>query len=337
MVGDSITWAEEGDYWRKFLLERLPTLAFVGTHSAVLGYSHAGEGGNGTQAVLSRMAAIPDCAYYALLIGTNDNNTTDAAAVEPTARATAGRIAQILQGLLAKPHAQKVFLGSVLPCHTENPLRDATNARTNVFLRGRLEEFSAGKVVYVDYETPIRATPNWEPMIRLHPTQEGYKLLARVLAEAIKGELGIQAGTAAPHALPGCGVRVVNLFDERVNGTAAPVIAGWYTLSFEVAEGTGPRPAVTLVGPLVNGQPAFSQVFAIASTDAGGRVALNLFTGYEGYGYTRSELSLTTAGCQVKRVLLEKTRPSMRASVYGAGSYVDSVSPPQPGELVERP
>jgi hypothetical protein len=43
MIGDSITWAGKGDYWRKYLLELLPRLAFVGTHSAVLGYSHAGR------------------------------------------------------------------------------------------------------------------------------------------------------------------------------------------------------------------------------------------------------------------------------------------------------
>lgn len=48
MIGDSITWAGDGDYWRQYLVEQMPTLAFVGTHSAVLGYSHAGEGGNST-------------------------------------------------------------------------------------------------------------------------------------------------------------------------------------------------------------------------------------------------------------------------------------------------
>ena len=55
MIGDSITWAQEGDYWRLYLLDNLPHLAFVGTHTAVLGYSHAGEGGNGTGAVLARL------------------------------------------------------------------------------------------------------------------------------------------------------------------------------------------------------------------------------------------------------------------------------------------
>ena len=337
MVGDSITWAEEGDYWRKFLLERLSTLAFVGTHTGVLGYSHAGEGGNGTQAVLNRMAAIPDCPYYALLIGTNDNNVATADAVDSTARGTADRIVAIVQGLLAKPHARRVFLGSVLPCHTDNPLRDATNARTNAFLRDRLALFPAGKVVYVDYETPIRATPNWEPMIRLHPTQEGYRLLAKVLAEAIAAETGIAAGTAAPRALPGCGVRVANLFDERSCGTRAPVIAGWYTLSLEIGEITGPKPTVTLAGPVALGQPEFRQEFAVAPDGVGKRVALNFFTGYEGYGYTGCVLSLKASDCQVKRVLLEKTRPAMKPSVYGVGSYLDTVSPPQPGELIERP
>ena len=70
MIGDSITWAGNGDYWRKYMIERIPSLAFIGTHTAVLGYSHAGEGGNSTEAVLKRMKDIPDCPYYSAPITT---------------------------------------------------------------------------------------------------------------------------------------------------------------------------------------------------------------------------------------------------------------------------
>jgi len=64
MIGDSITWAEFGDHWRKELLKHLPNLAFIGSHSACFGYSHAGEGGNNTNQVLARLNEIPDCLYY---------------------------------------------------------------------------------------------------------------------------------------------------------------------------------------------------------------------------------------------------------------------------------
>ena len=132
-------------------------------------------------------------------------------------------------------------------------------------------------------------------------------------------------------------MRVANLFDEKAGGTGAPVIAGWYTLSLEIGEITGPKPTVTLAGPVALGQPEFRQEFAVAPDGVGKRVALNFFTGYEGYGYTGCVLSLKASDCQVKRVLLEKTRPAMKPSVYGVGSYLDTVSPPQPGELIERP
>ena len=75
MIGDSITWAEEGDWFRRHLLAFLPEIAFAGTHSALLGYSHAGEGGNSTIGVLNRIhdrKRVPDCPYYHLLIGIND-------------------------------------------------------------------------------------------------------------------------------------------------------------------------------------------------------------------------------------------------------------------------
>ncbi len=339
MIGDSITWAQEGDWWRAYLLEQLPALAFVGTHSACLGYSHAGEGGNGTQAVLARLPAIPDCPYYSLLIGTNDNSTRDETAVDRTAAATAGRIVAIVQGLLAKPSAKRVFLSSVLPCHTDNPLRDRTNARTNVIVREALRSsLPADRVVYVDYETPIRQTPNWEPMIRLHPTREGYRLLARLLAEAIASALGLQAPFIPPRPAAGTGVRIDNLWEGGDDGhSRVPLIAGWYTVSCDVLAVTGPNPALTLTSRDPGVKQPLSKTFALGSTTAGSRACFELFTGYEGYGYTRSAIVATTQGCRLGRILLEKRRPSGVASAYGEGSYLDTVTAPVPGELVERP
>jgi len=119
MIGDSVTWAEDGDHFRGELLKLLPQLAFAGTHSAVLGYSHAGEGGDSTVRVLNRLndpERVPAAPYYHLMIGINDSSAAkrdcDSDAV---AAAAAGRIGSILEQLLAKPMTRKVFLGAILP------------------------------------------------------------------------------------------------------------------------------------------------------------------------------------------------------------------------------
>ena len=58
-------------------------------------------------------------------------------------------------------------------------------------------------------------------------------------------------------------------------------------------------------------------------------------TGYEGYGYTRSVLKLQVADGEIADILLEKKRPSGKASVYGTGEYLDTTTPPSPGEAIE--
>ena len=192
MVGDSITWAQEGDVWRKVLLEHLPRLAFVGTHSAKLGYSHAGEGGDNVADVLARLEAIPDCPYYSVHIGTNSNNIEDATERQTRAARTAQQISDLVTGLLKKKSVKKVFLCSILPCDTKNPLRDETNSATNVFLRSKMgTSLPREKVVWVELEKPIRATKDWRPKIQLHPTPSGYRLIAKILADHLVQELDI--------------------------------------------------------------------------------------------------------------------------------------------------
>ncbi len=338
MIGDSITWADQGDWWRGHLIELLPNLAFVGTHSATLGYSHAGEGGNSTRQILGRMTDIPDCAYYHLLIGTNDNNLKDAAKMDAHAAATAGRILDIVTALLQKPSAQRVFLGSILPCHTDNPLRDQTNHRTNELLRERLAATPNPKVTWVEYEQPVRATPNWEPLIRLHPTKDGYRIIAKVLADSLRRTLSLPDQVAAPRPQPGGGVYVTNLLAADGAGwvTTAPVIAGWYTLSFTVAKLAGGPAKVVCATADDAAKAKIRKEFALPANSAGQRLSFEVFTNYEGYGYTRARLGLTVEGAQLEQVLFEKKRPSGKPSVYGAGRYLDTATPPAPGELIER-
>jgi lysophospholipase L1-like esterase len=334
MIGDSITWAGDGDYWRLYLLEHLPHLAFVGTHTAALGYSHAGEGGNGTTAVLARLADIPDCLYYHLLIGTNDGRSPDPARQDELARGCADRIVKIVQGLLQKPSVQRVFVGSILPCQTDRPERDQTNSKVNALLRPQIAAlFPDGRVTWIEYEQPIRALDNWGPMILLHPTKPGYQVIAKIMADAIRATLSLPDQIAPPRVLPGAGVRLVNLWEG--DRTTRPIIAGWYTLSFDVKT-VGPEGGtLTLTGEGADPK-RLHQTFKIPAAAAGRRLTWNLMTGYAGYTYTTGVLTMSLENCTLDRLLFEKKRPSGQASIYGTGCYLDTASPIQPGELVER-
>jgi lysophospholipase L1-like esterase len=337
MIGDSITWAGQGDWWRRHLIERVPTLAFVGTHSARFGYSHAGEGGDSTTRVLRRLEDIPDCANYHLMIGINDSSAAKSAGrVDEVAEGTADRIMQIVEELLAKPSCERVFLASILPAHTDNPFRDAAGSRTNELLRRELRggALDGERIVWVEYERPIRAMDGWEPLMKLHPTPDGYAVIADITAAALREELGLSEEIATPEPLPGCGVRVVNLWDPATKRTTRPIIAGWYTLSLDVTALDGDAPTVTILSAEDVEEP-LKREFALPDGCVGGRVSFEFFTGAERYGYTRSVLGIETDGGQIARVLLEKKRPGDVASTWGEGSYLDVTTAPAPGELLE--
>ena len=337
MIGDSITWAGNGDYWRKYMIERIPSLAFIGTHTAVLGYSHAGEGGNSTEAVLKRMKDIPDCPYYSLHIGTNNNSIKNEADLQKRAEYTAGKIQEIVLELLKKQGVKKVFLSSIFPCQTDNPLRDKTNAATNVILREKMNNgaFPKDKVVWVEYEKPIRAIENWGPLIKLHPTIEGYKIPAKILTDKLIEEFKISNPSQKPVAKPGTGVRVVNLWSKTENSTIIPITAGWYTISFDLTEISGPNPSIIVTSADSSAKFKLEQTFKVNSSEKGKRVTVKLFTAYEGYKYSRSKLKISASDCKIDKILFEKSRPSGNASEYGEGSYIDTKTAPAPGELIE--
>ncbi len=337
MIGDSITWAGQGDWWRRHLIEHIPTLAFVGTHSARFGYSHAGEGGDSTGRVLARMDDIPDCANYHLMIGINDSSAAKSAGqVDAVAEGTAGRIVEIVEGLLAKPSCERVFLASILPAYTDNPFRDAAGSRTNELLRAEREggALDDERIVWVEYEQPIRAMDGWEPLMKLHPTPDGYAIVATITANAIREQFGLPEEIATPEPLPGCGVRVVNLWDAETERTTQPIIAGWYTLSFDVEQIAGDAPTVTLMSAEDVEEP-LNREFDLPADCVGKRLSFELYTGAERYGYTRSVLGLKVDGATIARVLLEKKRPGSEPSIRGEGSYIDATTPPAPGELIE--
>ena len=64
----------------------------------------------------------------------------------------------------------------------------------------------------------------------------------------------------------------------------------------------------------------------------GQRVELNFMTGYQNFGYTAAPFKLDIARGKVKNIMIEKMRPLMRASAYGSGTFIDTVSPVAAGE-----
>ncbi len=336
MIGDSITWWRYGDDWRQYLLDRIPSLAFVGTHTAALGYSHAGEGGNSIDQVIARMADIPDCPYYHLLIGTNNNNVATAEEIKPRSERAAQKIEEAVNLLLQKPSVRKVFLGSILPCATKNPLRDQTNAATNVILRQRFADgaFPTDKVIWVEYEKPVRAWPGWEPKIELHPLKEGYEFLANILAPILQRE--INPPMEKPVPTPNCGVKVYNLWDPEAGETQVPIIAGWYTVSCDLVRVTGPEPKLRIHGAPVQGRGFLDVSFPVTPPADGQRLVVRFYTREEGSkAYTRDFLKVEAENCEIGRILFEKLRPAERVSIFGEGAYIDRTTPPAPGELVE--
>ncbi len=337
MIGDSITWAEKGDFWRKYLLENLPRLAFVGYHSAVLGYSHAGEGGNNTEQVLKRVKNIPVSPYYSLLIGTNDNAHKNKDQITAKAKNTAGNILKIVKKLLDRPATKKIFLCSILPCYTGNPIRNDTNRETNKILRKMLKrETMDPRIIWVEMEKPLLATENWQELIKLHPTKEGYKIIAKILATSIAETLNINDDKKLiiPEQKSETGVRIINLIDGKQKQTYQPLIAGWYTLSFQLNSKVGDNPKVIIKNSIPVAD--LYQEYNLSDKTVGKRVSFNFFTGYEGYGYTRAVSVIDENNCEVSNVLLEKKRPSGKMSFFNTKtSYIDKITKPALGELIE--
>ena len=339
MIGDSITWAQEGDYWRKWLVKLVPEVAFVGTHTGRLGFSHAGEGGNSTVGVLKRIddrSRIPDCPYYHLMIGINDCSAARTEAEVPgVASNTVRRIWRIVDGLLARPTTRKVFLASILPVRVPTrPCRDAAGSAANVLMRAEIaRRYPEGRVVWVEYERPLREDlGKWLGTgdTFIHPRAPGYATLAEIFAPILRRERCVPAkepkGTY--------GVEVENLWREDAAATR-PLVPGWYVCSFAAPSGTV---NVRLRNRTANPKGVFDKTFTVEVAD-GRRGEFEFMTGYQGYGYDMSPFvfEATDAGGRaltVKDVQFEKMRPSRRASCFGRGVFVDMTSPACAGELL---
>jgi hypothetical protein len=172
-------------------------------------------------------------------------------------------------------------------------------------------------------------------LIKLHPTPEGYKIIAKIHAEKIAEALNIKNAKEKTVQAPGTGVRVCNLWDSKSGMTKIPIIAGWYIVSFDLDKITGENPELRILSAESVKKP-FEKTFKLSDADAGKRVEIKLFTQYEGYGYTRSKLKIEPINCEISKTLFEKMRPSQKASTYADGIYIDTKSQPSPGELIEK-
>ena len=341
MIGDSVTWAEDGDHFRGELLKLIPELTFAGTHTAVLGYSHAGEGGDSSYRVLKRLndkKRIPDSPYYHLLIGVNDASAakTDDKS-DAVAAATVQRIEKIVNGLLKRPGTRKVFLASILPSpfgkKGESTVRERTGSVINRQLRDNFQKlFPNGNVVWIEYEKPLRANlDEWKKRKNLkgaHPTAIGYRWLAAIAAPVLKKHMQSSPAPGKGKA----GIQVTNLWDDK-SGATSPLIPGWYTLSMELDNCS--KVKFTLYSVTDKPKSQFKKSYTL-SGKPGRRVIVNFMTGYQNYGYTLAPFKLDIADGKVKNIMIEKTRPLRKASCYGKGVFIDTASPIAPGEQLFR-
>jgi len=340
MIGDSIAWANNGDWFRKHLVAKLPNLAFVGSHTAKFGYSHAGEGGNRTNNVLARLddvSNIPNSRYYHLMIGVNDSaSARNEEQVEAVSKGTAERICKIVDGLLKRPTTEKVFLATIMPCSSDYgdkakpddvermKYRDMAGSATNVILRRDAPAMFGNKVVIVEYERPIRAMDTRTKLIRLHPLPDGYAIVAGILAPVLKKE-----AQPANAPLGKFGVEVTNLWQ---NGCTAPLVPGWYVVSFDVKNMADEKVQFTLQTKQPEKYKTPYKNNFVLPGKPGERLQFEFMTGYEGYGYNKSPLEIVGINAEITNVMVEKMRPSRKASVYGTGTFVDSTSKMALGE-----
>ena len=125
---------------------------------------------------------------------------------------------------------------------------------------------------------------------------------------------------------------VTNLWQKNA-AQSLPLIPGWYTLSME-PERSG-EVAFTLYSVTSDPKSRFKKTYTL-SGEAGKRVEVHFMTGYQNYGYTEAPFKLEITAGTVRNIMIEKSRPLRKASCYGVGSFVDTVSAIAPGERIVR-
>ena len=173
-IGDSNTWYLHAQTLRARLHSVRPDFTFIGSRTDSYGYGHDAEGGDDTTDVIARMDSIPAADAYLMNIGTNDRT-------EPSE--TVDNIKLITTALLGKQSNVTVYLCTIIP---RADSIDAKNQDINQELRAWAQ--TQTNVRLVDIDSEFRALPNWESYLlpdQVHPTDEGYVELARIIAERL--------------------------------------------------------------------------------------------------------------------------------------------------------
>ena len=176
VIGDSITWYSNGQYFRKLMSQLSNKFRYTGSRTDTFGYGHEGEGGNNSQAVLNRINYIVKSDIYILMIGTNDRyedikNTLD-------------NITEITSGLIIKAPSSIVYVSTILPRDDEI---DNKNIKTNELIRSWINTNNDHRIKLLDVEKEFRSITNWQHLLsdKLHPTIDGYKKLSEIVNDNI--------------------------------------------------------------------------------------------------------------------------------------------------------
>lgn len=173
-IGDSNTWYLHAQTLRARIQQHRPGFAFIGSRTDSYGYGHDAEGGDDTTDVLARMDTIPAADAYLMNIGTNDRTAPGD---------TVDNIKTITAALLAKQDNVTVYLCTIIP---RADSFDAKNQDINQELREWAQTQPSIRLVDIDSE--FRALPDWESYLLpdlVHPTDEGYVELARIIADRL--------------------------------------------------------------------------------------------------------------------------------------------------------
>jgi lysophospholipase L1-like esterase len=175
MIGDSITWWSSGRYFRCMLAKRVPDIGFTGPHTDIYGFGHAGEGGNKTKQMITRLHKIKPSDYYFILAGTNDWRIK-------SPQQTVNNIKIIAKNLSKK--GGEVIISTLLPRMDKH---DETNIEVNKLLRAWNGKGCNCKIVDLDQD--FRKLENkdqyyWDA--GLHPNIEGYKKIVEIIAPQIE-------------------------------------------------------------------------------------------------------------------------------------------------------
>jgi len=176
-IGDSITWAHDGEKLRCMLDEQNIGYDFSGYYLDKYGYRHDGHGGDTTIDVLNRVGTIPKADIYSILLGVNDNRFKSPIK-------TYVNLMKIASKLYEKNKKAIIYISTLLPITKES---NKFNDEVNSLLRNGL---NCQNCKLIDLGYYFESQPNWEKLLvdGVHPNLDGYKVIVEYLKEYLNGE-----------------------------------------------------------------------------------------------------------------------------------------------------